>query len=88
MVPIFEQHRFFLPRQLLFTTAELKAADFIAQLINDEYVPFPMGGHDDAMDCIARITDEDMKAVFPKITMPKHAIYVPEETYDPMAIPK
>ena len=88
LVPIFEQHRFFMPHKLLFVTHDGKAADFIKMLVDEEYTTFPMGSHDDGMDCIARITDETLGAVFPKITLPKTAIYVPDEKYDPMAIPK
>ena len=90
LVPIFETHRFFMPVRLLYTTHDGKATDFVKQIRDDEYITFPMGSHDDGMDCIARITDEDMKAVFPKITKPMvHPNLVSRETsYDPMAVPK
>ena len=32
----------------------------MAELIEDEYVPFPYGAHDDMLDCISRIRDADM----------------------------
>ena len=86
LVPIFEQRRFYIPVKLLYVTAENKAADFIHQLINDEYVNFPSASHDDMMDCISRICDENMNVVFPKIVPPKQIIERQIE-YDPMAVP-
>lgn len=87
LVPIFEQGRFYIPRKLLFVTHEKKAADLVAQFVDDEYINFPVGSHDDMMDCMSRICDEDMQAVMPKL---KEVVFKPElaEEYDPMAIPK
>jgi predicted phage terminase large subunit-like protein len=87
MVPIFEQRRFYIPYKLLYQTAEGKAADFIDQFLNAEYVNFPVASHDDCLDSISRICDEAMQAVFPKIKKPEELREVAKE-YDPLAIPK
>ena len=47
LVPAFEQHRFYMPHRLLYRTVDGRERDFIAELINEEYVTFPMGSHDD-----------------------------------------
>ena len=47
LVPIFEQGRFYIPYKLLFVTQEKRAADFIRMFVDDEYVNFPVGSHDD-----------------------------------------
>jgi len=101
LVPIFEQRRFYLPTKLLYQTAEGKAADFVYQFENDEYINFPVGSHDDMLDIVARITDEDLKAVFPLVKKPEELrrprAYDPNEVpnmgqhdearYDPLAVP-
>lgn len=85
LVPIFEQHRFYLPRRLLYITADRKSEDFVRQLIDHEYMDFPVSLHDDMMDCIARITDEDLAAKFPEIK--KDEIYVaPVKAYDILSL--
>lgn len=87
LVPIFEQRRFYLPVKLLYVTAEKKAADFIAQFINDEYCNFPVASHDDMLDIVARITDEELCAVFPKMKAPE-IVHEQSKEYDPMAVPR
>ena len=57
LVPIFEQHRFFLPKVLWFTDYENKRVDFVDKFKNDEYLNFPVSTQDDMLDCIARILD-------------------------------
>jgi len=55
LVPLFEHGRFYLPRHMY-----RAGRDLIAEFIEDEYVPFPYGAHDDMLDCISRIRDADM----------------------------
>jgi len=64
LVPKFEDRRFWFPNRILFLDHESNMRDFIAELINDEYSAFPVGLHDDMMDCISRI--DDIGAHFPK----------------------
>lgn len=68
LVPIFEQGRFLLPNNLIFTDHEDKAVDFVKTFIDEEYEPFPLVKHDDMLDDIARILDPDLMAEFPKET--------------------
>ena len=35
--------------------------------INEEYLNFPVSLHDDCLDCLARITDDDMALRWPKL---------------------
>ncbi len=86
LVPLFEQHRFYLPARLLYNTVDGKMLDLIQILLTEEYSDFPVSKHDDIMDCIARITDEDLAAVFPKITevLPLGIPRVQEAAYDPL----
>lgn len=81
LVPIFEQHRFYIPHRLLFITLEGKTDDLSA-LIRNEYDTFPVSEHDDAMDCLARILDADLGAVFPIIEQRPQQPQE-EQKYDP-----
>ena len=66
LVPLFENHKFYIPRKLLFISHEGKAVDFVAEFINKEYSVFPVSTHDDMLDAISRIVDVDLGAKFPK----------------------
>jgi predicted phage terminase large subunit-like protein len=66
LVPLFEQRRFWTPHSLFFVDREKKQHDFMQEFWRDEYKPFPVAVHDDMLDCISRICDEDMKVEFPK----------------------
>ena len=66
LVPIFEQHRFFLPSKSLFINYEGKQIDFTEAFIEEEYKPFPVAVHDDMLDFSARICDQKLNARFPK----------------------
>lgn len=65
LIPIFEQKRFWLPRQLHFVNYEGEAKDFVQLFIEDEYKSFPVSVHDDMLDCLSRILDSDINAKFP-----------------------
>lgn len=67
LVPIFEQHRFLIPHQLIYADYEGEPKDFIQQFIDDEYTSFPVGHHDDMLDDIARIRDPEFEAEFPMV---------------------
>jgi phage terminase large subunit-like protein len=66
LVPVFEQGRFYIPEHLTYSDHEGKPKDLIHELIHEEYKAFPVGVHDDILDCMARIVHEDLHAVFPK----------------------
>lgn len=71
LVPVFEQHRLWLPKELYFTDYEQKRTDIIKKFVEDEFKAFPVAVHDDMLDCMARILDPILGAEFPKIQKPK-----------------
>lgn len=75
LVPVFEQKRFYMPKELWFTNYEGKRIDYIQTFIDDEYLSFPVCVHDDMMDCRARILDPTLDAKFPKIKEVKEPNY-------------
>lgn len=71
LIPLFEQGRFWLPRAMFFVDAEGVNRDFTREFIHDEYLAFPVAGHDDMLDCMARIVDPELSAVFPLAEEPR-----------------
>jgi predicted phage terminase large subunit-like protein len=71
LVPIFEQKRVYLPKQLVFSDYEGRTLDFVKLFLEDEYLAFPVCVHDDMLDDIARILDPVLGAEFPKIAPKK-----------------
>ena len=86
LVPIFEQGRVYLPETCVYQQHDGVVVDLTKHFVDMEYVPFPYPFHDDMLDCLARIRDEKLNAVFPqgnpidplKYERPK------DEEYDPL----
>jgi len=65
LIPLFEQSRVFIPEYLIKTDYEGKQQNLTQAFVRDEYLAFPIGQHDDMIDCLARILDKDLNARFP-----------------------
>lgn len=76
MIPIFEQGRFYLPHSLHVTDYQKTVVDLVHTFVEEEYLPFPVGIHDDAMDALSRIAEPDLKLVWPK-EEPMSLPYIP-----------
>ena len=77
LIPLFEHHRIYLPEALRRTDFQGQSVDIVQSFINDEYQEFPVSTHDDMLDSLARIEDEDMNAFFPKLNQVKAVIPKP-----------
>jgi hypothetical protein len=69
LIPAFEGGRFYLPKKLSYTSVSGEVLDLVGAFVNEELSIFPVGRHDDMLDALARITDPDLHATFPKIEM-------------------
>ena len=67
LVPDFENHRFWFPRTHYKTNYEGSRAELVKVFVTEELEPFPVMSHDDMLDCLARIKDPDLAAMFPKM---------------------
>lgn len=65
LIPLFEAGRIFFPEHLVKTDYQGKQNDLVQTFINDELLAFPVGVHDDMLDCLARLCDPDMDPLFP-----------------------
>ena len=66
LVPITEAKRLWLPRTLYRRNYEGRSEDLIKVFMEDELECFPVMVHDDMLDSLARIEDDDLAAQFPK----------------------
>jgi hypothetical protein len=60
LIPWFEQGRVYLPRSLTKSNYEGRETDLVQDFIDDEYLPFPVASHDDMLDALARMFDDEM----------------------------
>jgi len=67
LIPLFEQNRIYLPDTLYKTNYEKKTEDLTEVFITQEYEPFPVAKHDDILDALARITDENFRTMWPML---------------------
>jgi len=65
LIPLFEEGRIYLPYTLYKTDYEGKYQDLIEIFLSQEYDAFPVAIHDDMLDAMARLLDEDMGTVWP-----------------------
>lgn len=65
LVPVFEQGRIYFPNRLVKLSLEQTAHDLTDDFYRQEYLTFPVSSHDDMLDCLARILDPALGAVFP-----------------------
>jgi len=63
LVPYFADNRVWLPRTLVRADYTGNAVDLTESFINEEYLTFPVGLHDDMFDAISRICDKQL--IFP-----------------------
>lgn len=66
LIPKFEQGSIILPDKLIRTNYEGKQEDLVTIFLDEEYKAFPVAPHDDMLDALARMADEDIRVEFPQ----------------------
>jgi predicted phage terminase large subunit-like protein len=67
LVPLFEQHRIYLPDRLERHSDELgRPVDMVKAFVDEEFATYPFSAHDDMLDCLARVEDPKAGLVWPK----------------------
>lgn len=66
LIPLFESKRVWFPESLHYTQHDRTVTNLVRDFIEEEFAPFPVGRHDDMVDCLSRIVDPDLNAQFPK----------------------
>ena len=74
-IPLFEQGRIWFPQTCYKTNYEKKTEDLVSVFVEEEYKPFPVMRHDDMLDDLARLEDEDFKKLlaWPQLNAPTNA---------------
>jgi predicted phage terminase large subunit-like protein len=71
LVPYIEENRLWLPERLVKRLSDGTMKDMISSFLNEEFVPFPVGIHPDALDSLSRMVDLPRK--YPKPNQsPRH----------------
>jgi predicted phage terminase large subunit-like protein len=71
LVPLFEQGKIWLPETLNTTNWEGLVVDLVRAFIEEEYMAFPVGLHEDLLDALARMEEPDLRLVWPKEEKPR-----------------
>lgn len=65
LVPLFERGRVWFPQALAYTNGQGKQIDMVHHFIEEEYLAFPVGRHDDMLDALARIAEPTLDTPWP-----------------------
>lgn len=65
LIPRFEQGQIILPEKFMRKNHEDRIEDLTSVFVNDEYLAFPVASHDDMLDALARLCDENISVGFP-----------------------
>lgn len=66
LIPSMEQGRWYFPNVLLKADYEKKTRDLIQIFVDEELKAFPVSLHDDMLDCLSRILDEELGTIWPR----------------------
>ena len=67
LIPLFMDDKIILPEYGFYVTdIEGVPIDLVRSFVEEEYLAFPVGNHDDMIDALSRIRDESIYAKFPK----------------------
>jgi predicted phage terminase large subunit-like protein len=66
LVPLFERTRMWFPASHAYTDLNGKQRDLVQDFIEEEYLAFPVGRHDDMLDALARIAEPKLDTPWPR----------------------
>ena len=66
LIPLFEMNRVWMPEELIYVDLDGKEHDLVAEFIEQEFLSFPVGRHDDMLDSLARIAEPTLDTPWPK----------------------
>lgn len=70
LLPMFEQGRIWMPESCHVTDWQKVPVDLVQAFVEEEYMAFPVGLHDDMLDSLARIAEPDLPLIWPKKNVP------------------
>jgi predicted phage terminase large subunit-like protein len=67
LIPLFEMGRIYFPESCYRTNYEGKMVELVQTFLEEEFKAFPVGLHDDMLDALSRILDDEMIVEWPKL---------------------
>lgn len=75
LIPLFMDGRVILPNYGFYVTnSNGEPQDLVRAFVEEEYSKFPVSQHDDIIDALSRVTDDDMGIIFPRFTAQQNKI--------------
>lgn len=71
LLPLFEAGRIWMPKSKFVTDWQRVPVDLVQAFIEEEYMAFPVGLHEDLLDALARICEPDLSLIWPMEEKPK-----------------
>jgi len=75
LIPGFQRGEWYFPKEYWYKDVQGKNRDLVKEFLTDEYIHFPNITYKDMLDCLARIHDQDINIIKPKIYKPKEKEY-------------
>jgi hypothetical protein len=67
LIPIASEGRLWLPEVIMRTNSEGKLEDLVVNLVEQEFLAWPVPAYDDQIDCIARVLDLEVPWPMPMV---------------------
>ena len=65
LIPLYEQGRIWQPECLWYTDWQGQTVDLVRAYVEEEYMAFPFGLHDDSLDADSRMEEPDLRLLWP-----------------------
>jgi predicted phage terminase large subunit-like protein len=65
LIPLFQGGRIWLPQELMYTNMQGQSRNLVHDFIEQEYLAFPVGRHDDMLDALARVAEPSLDTPWP-----------------------
>lgn len=66
LIPLFEMNRVWFPEELFYTDLLGKEHELVEEFIEQEFLSFPVGRHDDMLDALARVAEPSLDTPWPR----------------------
>ncbi len=65
LIPDMQNGRWYFPHKIMYKDSSNRTFELVSEMVRGEMLTFPVSKHDDCLDALARIYDEEMFARFP-----------------------
>lgn len=65
LIPAFQQGKVWMPEELMYTSLDGKTRNLTSHFVEEEFLAFPVGRHDDMLDALARMVEPTLDTPWP-----------------------